>query len=128
MLPAFLINFRKFIRVVFYFSWLCPVYLTLFYTVISLRGPAMIVYDVETKVLDTEIFPQHTIANLNLWHYIYCFFFQSGEAFTVKGNKHTPTHTYTHTHTHTHIHAHTYTYTVKNTEDSKGSEKRSFSF
>ena len=41
------------------------------------------------------------------WHYIYCFF-QSGEAFTVKGNTHT--HTYTHTtHTHTHTQTHTCT-------------------
>ena len=127
MLPAFLINLRKFIRVAFYFSWLCPVWLTLFYTVISLRGPAMIVYDVKTKVLDTEIFPQHTIANLNLWHYIYCFFFSQEKPLRWKEiNTHLYTHT--HTHTHTHIHAHTYTYTVKNTEDSKGSEKRSFSF
>ena len=72
----------------------------------------MIAYDVETKVLDTEIFPQHTIANLNLCHYIYCFF-RSGEAFTVKGNKHTYTRARARTHTHAHIHAHTYTYTVK---------------
>ena len=50
----------------------------------------MIVYDRATKVLDTEIFPQDTIADLNLWHYIYCFV-KSGEAFTVKGET-------THTH------------------------------
>ena len=48
----------------------------------------MIVYDVATKELDSEIFPQHIITDLNLWHYIYCFV-QSGKAFTVKGNKHT---------------------------------------
>ena len=35
-----------------------------------------------------------------LWYYIYCFA-QSGEAFTLKGNKHTHKHTHTHTHTHT---------------------------
>ena len=51
----------------------------------------MIAYDLATKVIDTELFPQHSIAALNLWHYNYCFV-QSGEAFTVKG------------HTHTHIH------------------------
>ena len=55
----------------------------------------MIVYDVGTKVLDTEIFPQHTMADLNIWYYL--LFVQSEEAFTVKGNKHTHTHTYTHT-------------------------------
>ena len=57
----------------------------------------MVVYDDATKVLDTEIFPQHTIADLNLWHYI-CF--QSGEDFTVNRNKHT--HIQSHTQTQTH--------------------------
>ena len=38
----------------------------------------MIVYDLGIKVRDTEIFPQHTIADLNLWPCIYCFV-QSGE-------------------------------------------------
>ena len=60
----------------------------------------MIVYDVATKVRDTEICPQHTIADLNLWHYIYCFV-QSGEGFTVKGSKHARARAHTHTHTHT---------------------------
>ena len=32
--------------------------------VTSLKVPAMIVYDVATKVLDTEIFPQHNSAGL----------------------------------------------------------------
>ena len=50
----------------------------------------MIVYDVATKVLDTEKFPQYTIADL--YSSIYCFV-QSGEIFTVKGNTHTRTHT-----------------------------------
>ena len=49
----------------------------------------MIVVEVETKVLETEIFPQHTIADLN--SALQLLFFQSGEAFTVKGNKHTHT-------------------------------------
>ena len=53
-------------------------------------------------------------------HYIYCFA-QSGEAFTVKENKHTHTHPPTHTHTHTHTHSqtppapHTYTHTHTHT-------------
>ena len=50
----------------------------------------MIVFDVETKVLHTEIFPQHTIVDLSSG--ISSCFVQSGEAFTVKGNKHTYTH------------------------------------
>ena len=50
----------------------------------------MIVYDVVTKVLGREEFPKHNIADPNsgiTGHYIYCFV-QSGEAFTVRGNKH----------------------------------------
>ena len=47
----------------------------------------MIVYDVATKKLDTNSFPQHTIADL-----ISGIIVQSGEAFTVEGNKHTHTH------------------------------------
>ena len=38
---------------------------TLFCIVASLKVPAMIAYDVATKVLDTELFPQYTIADLN---------------------------------------------------------------
>ena len=56
--------------------------------VVGLKVPAMIVYDVATKVLDTELFPQHTIADVNSG--IYCFV-QSGEAFTLKENKHART-------------------------------------
>ena len=70
-------------------------------TVASLKVPTRIVYDMATKVLDTEIFPQHTNTDLNVWRYIHCFV-QSGKAFTVKENKNTHTHSHTHTHTHTH--------------------------
>ena len=48
----------------------------------------MIVCDVAEKVLDTELFAQHAIVDLNPWHYIYCFA-HSGKALTVKRNKHT---------------------------------------
>ena len=34
-------------------------------TVASLKVPAMIVYDVATKILGTEVFPQHDIGYLN---------------------------------------------------------------
>ena len=72
--------------------------MTLFCTVSSLKGLSMIVFDAETKVVNTEIIPQHTIADL---HYGITFivFAQSGEVFTVVGNKHTHTHTHTHTNT-----------------------------
>ena len=53
----------------------------------------MIVFDMETKLLDTEIFPQDTIVDPSSG--ISSCFVQSGEAFTVKGNKHTYTHKHT---------------------------------
>ena len=47
----------------------------------------MIVYDVATKVLDTELFPQHNIAGL-ISGITFIVLFQSGETFTVEGNTH----------------------------------------
>ena len=54
----------------------------------------MIFSDVATKVLGTELFPEHNIADLNSGITL-SVFVQSGEVFTVKGNKHTHTHTHT---------------------------------
>ena len=50
----------------------------------------MIVYDVTMKVLDTEKFPQHNIADL-ISGITFIALFQSGKASTVEGNKHTHT-------------------------------------
>ena len=61
-------------------------------TVASSKVPAIIVYDLATKVIDTEIFPQHNIAGL-ISGIAFIVFVQSGEAFTVAGNKHTHTNT-----------------------------------
>ena len=58
----------------------------------------MIVYDVATKVLGTE-FPQHNIVDLNSGITL---LFQSGEAFTMKGNKHKRARARTHARTHAH--------------------------
>ena len=58
----------------------------------------MIVFDAETKILDTEIFPQHTIADLN-----------SGFTTIVLFNQEKPLQWTTHSHTHTHTHKHTQT-------------------
>ena len=81
MLCAFTIGFQKVLRVTFYFSWLhrfnwhsC--------TVASLKIPAMMM-----NVLDTKWFPQHIIAGLISG--ITFVLFQSGEASTFEGNKHT---------------------------------------
>ena len=51
-------------RVVFYFSWLFPVYLTLFCTIASLKVLSMNVLDSETEDLNTEILLQHTALHL----------------------------------------------------------------
>ena len=57
----------------------------------------MIVYDMATKVLDTEKFPQRNIAGL-ISGITFIVLFQSGKASTVEGNTHTHTHTHTRTH------------------------------
>ena len=52
--------------------------------------PAMIVYDMVMNVLDTKWFPQYNIAGL-ISGITFIVLFQSGEASTVEGNKHTRT-------------------------------------
>ena len=70
----------------------------------------MIAYDVAMKVLDTKQFPKHNIAGL-ISGITFIVLFQSGEAFTVEGNKHTHTQTQTYIHTHIYIYTHTHTHT-----------------
>ena len=65
MFRAFTVGFKKSFRVAFYFSWFCPVKLTTFCTAASLKVLFINAFDAETKKLDTDIFPQHTIADLN---------------------------------------------------------------
>ena len=63
----------------------------------------MIAYDVATKLLDTESFPQHSIAGLI-----------SGISFVVLFSQEKPLRwkdTHTHTHTHARMHARTHTHT-----------------
>ena len=60
------------------------------YTVASLKVPVMIVYDMVMNALDTKWFPQHNIAGL-ISSITFIVLFQSGEASTVEGNKHTHT-------------------------------------
>ena len=66
----YLVRFLESIWVVFYFSWLCPVWLTLFWAVVSLKVPAMIIYEKATKVFGTEEFPLYIVA-------VYCHLFCS---------------------------------------------------
>ena len=60
----------------------------------------MIAYDVVTKFLDTKLFLQHTIVDLNSDTPFIVLFSQEKPLRLKKIN----THTYTHTHTHTHTH------------------------
>ena len=84
-----------------YFLWLCLVKLTLFFTEARLKVFSMIVFDREIKVLDTEIFPQHNIADLNSG--ITFVLFSLERPLWWKGIN-----THTHTHTRARVHAHTY--------------------
>ena len=59
--------------------------------VVSLRVRAVIVYDMVMNVLDTKWLPQHNIVGL-ISGITFSVLFQSGEASTVEGNKHTHTH------------------------------------
>ena len=61
----------------------------------------MIVYDVATKVLDTESFPRHDIAGLISGITFIVLFSQEKPLLWKEMNTHTHKHTHTHTHTHT---------------------------
>ena len=67
----------------------------------------MIVYNVATKVLDTEIFPQHDIAGLISGITFIVLFSQEKPLRWKKIHTHERTHTHTHTHANTHTHTHT---------------------
>ena len=56
----------------------------------------MIVYDVVTKVLGTEEFPQHNIVELNSGTRVIVFFSQEKPLRWKEMNTHTHTHTHTH--------------------------------
>ena len=67
-------------------------------TVASLKVPAMIVYDVATKVIGTEEFLQYNIAELNSGITFIVLFSQEKPLRWKETNTHN-THTHTHTHT-----------------------------
>ena len=71
----------------------------------QLEGDFMFIFDTKMKALDTEIFPQHTIADLGIT-FIILVSQEKSLKFNVKGNKHTHTHTHT-----THARAPTHTHT-----------------
>ena len=56
----------------------------------------MISFDAKIKILDTEIFPQHTIADVN-WALLLLFCSVRRSLYVER--KYTHTHTHTHTHT-----------------------------
>ena len=79
----------------------------------------MIVCDVATKVLDTEIFPQSNIAGLISGITFIILFGQEKplrwKEINTYTHKHTHKHPNPHTHTHKHIHTNTYTHTHTHT-------------
>ena len=86
--------FRKFIRVLFYFSWLLhSCYLGGSFYQFLWRGDKGLWY--------RNISPAYHCWH-ELWHYV-LLFFELGEAFKVKGNKYTHIHTCTHKHTHAQV-------------------------
>ena len=70
----------------------------------------MIAYDVATKVLDTESFPQHHNLGLISGITFIVLFSQEKRLRWKEINTHTHTHTHKHTHTHTHTRTHTKTH------------------
>ena len=71
--------------------------------------PAMIVYDMVMNVLDTKWFPQYNIAGL-ISGITFIVLFQSGEASTVEGNKHTHIHTFSFLCVHIYVYIHIFYY------------------
>ena len=65
MLRAFTVGFQKVLKSCLLLLVVLPGLIDTLCTVASLKVPAMIIYDVATKVLGTEVFPQHNIADLN---------------------------------------------------------------
>ena len=65
MLRAFTVGFQKVLKSCISLLVTLPGLIDTLCTVARLKVPAMIVFDVVTKVLGTEEFPQHNIAELN---------------------------------------------------------------
>ena len=101
MLRVFTVCFQKVLKSCFLLLVALPDLIDTLYTVASLKVPAMIVFDVATKVLGTEEFPQHNIAELNSGTTLIALFSQEKPLRLKEINTHT--HTYTHTHTHKHF-------------------------
>ena len=97
MLRAFTVGFQKVLKSCISLLVTLPGLIDTLCTVARLKVPAMIVFDVVTKVLGTEGFPQHNIAELN-----------SGTTLIVLLSQEEPSrwkeiNTQTHTRTHTHL-------------------------
>ena len=79
--------------------------MTLLFAVASLKVPAMIVHDVVTKVLDTEIFSQHSIVDLISGITFIVLFSHEKHIRWKERNARARARAHTHTHTHTHTKA-----------------------
>ena len=74
MLRAFTVDFEKVSKsFLLLLAALPSLIASTFYTGASLKVPVIIVYDVATKILGTELFPQHNIAKITLaLHVLFC--------------------------------------------------------
>ena len=64
MLHAFTVGFEKVLKNCLLLLAALPGLIGIFCTVASLKVPAMIIFDLATEVLGTELFPQHNIINV----------------------------------------------------------------
>ena len=71
MLSAFTVGFQKVLKSCLLLLVGLPGLIDTLCTVASLKVPAMIVFDVATKLLGTEEFPQHNIAELNTGTFLF---------------------------------------------------------
>ena len=109
MLCAVTVVFEKVIKSCLLLPAALPGLINTFWTD-SLNVPAIIFYDVATKVLDTEVFPQHNMVDLNSGITLFVLFSLQKPLRWKNINTHTHTHTHTQTHIHTHTHTHSHSY------------------
>ena len=93
MLHAFTVGFQKVLKNSLLLLVAFPDLIDTLGTVASLKVPTMIVYNVAIKVLGTEEFPQHDIAELNSGATFIVLFSQEKPLRWKEMNTHTHTHT-----------------------------------
>ena len=96
MLRSFTVSFEKVLKSCLLIFMALPVLIDTLCTVAGLKAPAMLVYDMATKVFGIELFPHHNIADLNSSITFIILLSQEKPLRRKKINTHTHTHTHTH--------------------------------